>query len=215
MSTNQDNPASRVIGLFPTPLIKVEGFLSSSMLDEVRERAEESAMDANARTTQLSHTDMVDPQGDALFRRIADAAVPHVAEMGRLMFSDQLSWVVKEMWLNRLERGGSQFMHTHANSFVSAIVYVTTPHASARTVFRRSRGGEEFVFRHDGVNEMASPFSAETWVLPDARAGDMVLYPSHLLHGVPPNEGDQRVTVALNAIPERLKSFGYEIRLSR
>ncbi|MEO1576882.1 MAG: putative 2OG-Fe(II) oxygenase, partial [Pseudomonadota bacterium] len=58
-------------------------------------------------------------------------------------------------------------------------------------------------------------YNGEKWRVPPSSPGDMVLYPSYLLHGVPPNQGGERVTLALNAIPDRLKSFGYEIRFSR
>ena len=57
-------------------------------------------------------------------------------------------------------------------------------------------------------------YNAERWMVPEVDAGDLVLYPSYLLHGVPPNEGEQRLSLALNAIPDRLKSFGYEIGLT-
>jgi len=41
-----------------------------------------------------------------------------------------------------------------------------------------------------------------------------VLFPSFLMHAVPPNEGDRRITMAFNAIPTRLDSWGYAIQFS-
>jgi uncharacterized protein (TIGR02466 family) len=111
--------------------------------------------------------------------------------------------------MNVLDKGGSQFMHTHANSFVSGIIYITTPHPSAGTVFRKNTGGGEFIFKNDVP---LGHYSSDTWILSDIAAGDMVLYPSYLLHGVPPNEGERRITIAFNAIPHRLDSLGYKIR---
>ncbi len=99
-------------------------------------------------------------------------------------------------------------MHIHANSSISWIVYLTTPHESARTAFRKPSGGGEFVFKNDRPSGHPN---SETWVLPDAAAGTLVLYPGFLEHRVPPNEGQQRVTMALNAIPDRLDSLGYYI----
>jgi hypothetical protein len=100
-------------------------------------------------------------------------------------------------------------MHTHANSFVSGIVYLTTPHASAHTMFRKPGGGGEFIFKNDVPLDH---YSSDTWLFRDAAAGDLLLYPSYLSHGVPPNEGGRRVTLAFNAIPDRLDSLGYRIR---
>jgi hypothetical protein len=52
-------------------------------------------------------------------------------------------------------------------------------------------------------------------VLPKAEPGDVVLYPSYLLHEVPPNQGERRMTLALNAIPDRLDSWGYRISFGK
>jgi hypothetical protein len=35
-----------------------------------------------------------------------------------------------------------------------------------------------------------------------------------VLHAVPPNQGKRRITLSFNAIPGRLDSWGYAIKLS-
>jgi uncharacterized protein (TIGR02466 family) len=202
---------SKVIGLFPTPFMKVDGFLTTELQNAFRERAAGLPREANSATDLLSHSRSIDPAQDPVCAALVTAVTPHLTRFGSLLFAEELAWSVKEIWLNVLERGGSQFMHSHANSFVSGVVYVNAPHASARTMFRRNAGGNEFVFRNDLP---AGHFSSDTWVVPEIAAGDLVLYPSYLLHGVPPNEGDQRITVAFNAIPDRLESLGYRIRFA-
>jgi hypothetical protein len=42
----------------------------------------------------------------------------------------------------------------------------------------------------------------------------MVLFPSYLMHAVPPNQGDRRITLSFNAIPHQLNSWGYVTRFS-
>jgi uncharacterized protein (TIGR02466 family) len=153
----------------------------------------------------------MDPGADPACAELIGLVAPHLVKFGTLLFAAELQWSVKELWLNVLEHGGSQFMHTHANSFVSGIVYVTRPHESAGTVFRKSTGGGEFIFKNDVP---LGHYSSDSWMVPEATSGDLVLYPSHLLHGVPPNEGAQRITVAFNAIPDRLDSLGYRIRFA-
>ena len=44
--------------------------------------------------------------------------------------------------------------------------------------------------------------------------GDLVLYPSYLMHAVLTNPGGRRITMALNAIPTTLDSWGYKISFS-
>ena len=53
------------------------------------------------------------------------------------------------------------------------------------------------------------------YLLPlEVEAGDLILFPSYMLHAVPRNEGGQRISVALNAIPDHLDSWGYTIQFS-
>jgi uncharacterized protein (TIGR02466 family) len=105
-------------------------------------------------------------------------------------------------------------MHNHANSFISGVVYLTPTHASAQTVFMKSPGGTDFMFRNDHAGTKPTPYSADKWISPAPQPGDMVLFPSYLMHAVPPNQGGQRISLSFNAIPTRLDSWGYTVRFS-
>ena len=52
------------------------------------------------------------------------------------------------------------------------------------------------------------------WIGPPPGPGDLLLFPSYLLHEVPPNHGGLRVTLAFNAIPHRLDAWGYAVSFS-
>lgn len=200
---------SKVIGIFPTPVMKIDRLLPAGLVGELVDRALLHARDQNSGTDLLSHTQMIDPGSSEDYKRLSELVAQHLVNFGELLFAEKLNWLVKEAWMNVLETGGSQFMHTHANSFVSGIVYLTAPHASANTVFRKTTGGGEFIFKNDVPLDH---YSSDTWILSDVAPGDLLLYPSHLSHGVPPNEGERRITLAFNAIPDRLDSLGYRIR---
>lgn len=204
----------KVIGLFPTPFMMTKGALNGTLVESLRQRALAGHKEDNAGTNLLSHTEMVDPRSEELFVDVAQAVMPEIGKFGELLFGDRLDWTVKEMWMNVLDPGGSQFMHSHANSFVSGIVYLSDQHPSTRTVFMRNAGGNDFVFKHDASDEAVNEFNADRWIVPEVGPGDLVLYPSYLLHGVPPNQGARRFSLAMNAIPNRLKSFDYEIGFS-
>jgi uncharacterized protein (TIGR02466 family) len=105
-------------------------------------------------------------------------------------------------------------MHNHANSFISGVVYLTATHPDSRTVFMKSPGGLDFAFRNDHAGVKNGPFNADKWISPQPLAGDMVLFPSYLMHAVPPNVGERRITMAFNAIPTGLESWGYRIGFS-
>jgi uncharacterized protein (TIGR02466 family) len=200
---------TKVIGLFPTPLMKIDGFLEGDLLDAFASRAHALTRNSNSATDLLTHTEMIKPDADAACARLASLVQEPMQHFGELLFAEKLNWQVKEMWLNVIEKGGSQFLHTHANSFISGVVYVTKPSSANGTLFRKVSGGGEFIFRNDVP---MGHYSSDTWMLPNVEAGDLVLFPSYLLHGVPPNEGDVRITMAFNAVPDHLDSLGYKIR---
>lgn len=204
----------KTIDLFPIPFTICRGLLDVETVGRLRNRALESHKEDNARSGLLSHTEMIDPQEEALFVDVVKSIIPEISLYGDHLLGGDFNWTVKEMWMNVLDPGGSQFMHTHANSFVSGIIYLCDPHPSTRTIFSRGAGGNDFMFRHDVAEDRANKYNAERWMVPDVGSGDLVLYPSYLLHGVPPNQGSRRFSLALNAIPDRLKSFGYEIGLT-
>ncbi len=203
-----------VIGLFPTPVLRVPGALPPSLVAALAAHFGGLAVRDNNASAKLSHTEMLRPADSPLFVQAAALLTPKLAEFGLLLFGERLGWSLKEMWVNVLDTGGRQVMHNHANSFASGIVYLTATHASAQTVFMKSPGGTDFAFRNDHANTTPGPYSADKWVSPAPQPGDMLLFPSYLMHAVPPNEGGRRISLAFNAIPTRLDSWGYVVRFS-
>ena len=169
---------------------------------------------ANVKSDLLSHTEVVSPKSNETFTAISRSVLPKVVEYGALLFGETLRWGITGMWVNALEKGGHQALHTHANSFVSGVVFLTAMHSSARTMFHRPMGNPEFNFANNHGKVEWRSYNSPQWVMPDAGAGDLILFPSYMLHAVPRNEGAQRISVAFNAIPEHLDSSGYRIRFS-
>ena len=201
----------QVEGLFPTPLLRTRGLFETELVWSLIAHIRDAQTSKNSRSELLSHTEIVRPEDNPLYRRVTEIVVPKLADFGMLLFGGRLGWTVKEMWTNVLAPGGSQSMHAHANSFASGILYLTPSHHSAHTVFVRNPAASEFIFRHDAGDAQIGPFNAGKWVTPDIEPGDMVLFPSYLLHEVPPNRGGERITIAFNAMPGRLDSHGYTI----
>ena len=205
---------SRVVGLFPTPVLHAERLLDPDLVAALVERFAEAARQANRQSAQLSHTAIVSPDQDLQLSQVSALVGTRLAEFGELLFGERQTWRVKEMWFNVLETGGHQALHNHANSFVSGVLYLTPGHADWNTTFVRPLRQEAFVSRNTHAGSHTGPFNADKWVMPATGAGDLVLFPSGLLHEVPPNRGARRITLAFNAIPERLDAWGYRIGFS-
>lgn len=200
-----------VIGLFPAPFMRVPGVLDASLVAGLVEHFSARADRSNSSSGSLSHTAMLRPGDSPLLVEAASRISPKLGEFGTLLFGERLGWSLKEMWVNLLDTGGRQAMHNHANSFISGVVYLTPTHPDSRTVFMKSPGGHDFAFRNDHANVQPNAYSADKWISPQPEPGDMVLFPSYLMHAVPPNQGPLRITMAFNAIPTHLDSWGYRV----
>ncbi len=203
-----------VIGLFPTPLMRVPALLPRPLVDALVAHFGALARRHNNASDRLSHTEMLRPGDSPLLVEVAALLTSKLSEFGALLFGERMGWSLKEMWVNVLETGGHQAMHNHANSFVSGVAYLTPTDASSRTVFMKSPGGTDFAFRNDHPGMVAGRFNAEKWIGPAPEPGDVLLFPSYLMHAVPPNAGGRRISLAFNAIPARIESWGYSIRFS-
>lgn len=202
----------QVFGLFPTPVMRAPNALGRALVDSLVEQFDALAVDANRASEHLSHTAMLQPTDSPLLVEVADAIAPKIVDMGALMFGERLEWFIKEMWVNVLDAGGMQAMHNHANSFISGVIYLTASHAGSQTVFLRSAGATDFVFKNEHANIASTAFNADRWVSPAPSPGDLLLFPSYLLHAVPPNQGQRRITMSFNAMPRTLDAWGYGVR---
>lgn len=200
-----------IIGLFPVPLQRSPAALPPALVNALVDHFSTQALQANNSSDALSHTRMLQPGDSPLLVQAAALLTPRIAEFGRHLFGEALGWAIKEMWVNVLDTGGRQAMHNHANSFASGVVYLTETHESARTVFMKSPGGHDFALKNDHAGVATGPYNAEKWISPSPNPGDLILFPSYLMHAVPPNAGGRRITLAFNAIPTRLESWGYTL----
>jgi uncharacterized protein (TIGR02466 family) len=191
--------------------MRVREAIPNKIVDNLIRVLDRDVTERNSRSEQLSHTTVCAPGENEEFSIVDELVKPRLVDFGSLIFGEDLDWTIKEMWLNRLEQGGFQSVHSHANSFISGVVYLTKSHPSARTVFYKHMGGREFAFTNEHRNAKMGPFNAPKWAVPETDPGDLVLFPSYLLHEVPRNEGQTRMTLALNAVPSRLKSWDYEL----
>jgi len=205
---------AEVVGLFPIPIMRVERLLGGDLVGRMAKDIMTSSRVANAKSDRLSHSEIMSPRSKEAFVEASALVEPKLVEFGALLFGENLSWSIKEIWVNLLETSGSQSIHNHANSFVSGVLYLTPSHPSANIVFHKSLGGADFAFRNQNKNTRFGPYNGSKWAMPMIGAGDLVLFPSYLLHEVPTNLGNRRISVAFNAIPSKLDSFGYAINLS-
>ncbi|HEV7607086.1 MAG TPA: putative 2OG-Fe(II) oxygenase [Steroidobacteraceae bacterium] len=203
-----------VIGLFPTPFMRAKNVLGAELVAGLIAHFSKSVDQANSSSPNLVHTALLKPGDSPLLVEAAALLSPLLPEFGALLFGEKLGWSLKEMWVNVLDTGGRQAMHNHANSFISGVVYLTRTHADSRTVFMKSPGGTDFTFKNDHAGVTTGSYNVDKWISPAPEPGDVVLFPSYLMHAVPGNPGERRISMAFNAIPTHLDSWGYRVSFS-
>lgn len=201
-----------LVGIFPTPVMLCRQALPPEMVEALKAVFEESATGDNVRTALLKHTPMASPRSSDAYLAVYKQVAPKLVAFGEALLGEQMNWAVKEIWINRMETGGAQKMHNHANSFVSGVIYLTPIHASAATVFHRFVGSTGFMLENQNERCKMTSFNSPVYRTPEVEPGDMMLFPSYVMHEVPPNQGEPRMTAAFNAIPERLDSWGYRLQ---
>lgn len=203
---------NEIVGIFPTPIMIARGVIPARLVEAMIAQYQETQVAPNVRTDLLSHTPVANPRGHANYTAALDHILPQIREYGKSLMGESLAWAVKEIWINRMEPGGAQKIHNHANSFVSGVIYLTSTGDRASTVFHRSQAADTFKLNNENRNCEIGPFNAPIYQMPPMEPGDMVLFPSYVLHEVPPNQGEPRMTAAFNALPERLDSWGYVLK---
>jgi uncharacterized protein (TIGR02466 family) len=201
-----------VFGLFPIPFMRAPAVLGPQLVADLVAHFTARATKENNSSANLAHSEMLRPNDSPLFSAAAELIGPKLVDYGEHLFGERIRWLLKEMWVNVLDTGGHQAMHNHANSFVSGVVFLTPTHPGSQTVFMKSPGGTDFLFKNDHKGMNPGPYSADKWISPAPQPGDLILFPSYLLHAVPPNRGERRITLSFNSIPAQLDSWGYVVR---
>lgn len=202
----------QIVGVFPIPIMISRQAVPADLVAALKAQHDTEKTGANVRTTLLTHTPMTNPRAHENFMAVVKRVSPKLREYGAALMGEPLAWGIKEIWINRMEPGGAQKMHNHANSFISGVIYLTEAHDSAATVFHRAFGVNGFQMVNENERCKIGPFNAPIFRMPAVAPGDMVLFPSYIMHEVPPNQGGVRYTAAFNALPERIDSWGYTIQ---
>ena len=185
---NADGP---VVLAFPTPIYRhlwpASGDLNTALKTMIlaRRAASPSTARSNVGGWQSSHDLMSwgDPQLAAM-----------EAEIGTRAFTCKLAITA---WANVNGSGDYNRHHTHANNHWSGVYYVDLGHPDPGVI---PNGAIEFLDPRPavGVYDLPGVQNVSTWTIQPA-AGEMLLFPSWLRHGVLPFRGSgERVSIAFN-----------------
>ncbi len=111
----------------------------------------------------------------------------------------KITMPITTSWLNLYQQGDSTHQHSHSNSIISGVYYLEDCDHTAPIQFHRAPGYVNLwpntinlpIKQHNALN-----IDVIT-VIP--KKGELIMWPSHLAHSVPPNQSDTpRHTIAFN-----------------
>ena len=192
------------LSIFPTPIKLVKNFLTEEERENIIDIKEEEY--DNPTMADLAHTyDIKD-----ILTPIKERAEIVCKTLGKDLFGQELEWRITNMWRNNLSWGGKQLQHCHCNAFISGVIYVNLPPGAAKTKFHRPLQNNSFIFKNDTTD--FNEYNTEWVTVEDTEELDMILFPSYIKHSVDEHKVEEnRVSLAFNAIPDRLSFSGYEI----
>jgi uncharacterized protein (TIGR02466 family) len=165
---------------------------ADSMLDHASEAIEKLDWTGNVlneRSTQMLNAL---PEFEHLHLWFADCLEKVRADL-KLPFE---RLVISQSWATKTQSGEAHHRHTHPNSYVSGVFYLTSAVDGKTEFFRKDYWYDFFLCPLSNLTQRVS--CAESAV-----AGRLLIFPSNLEHKVAVYRGDfPRFTIAFNVFPE-------------
>jgi uncharacterized protein (TIGR02466 family) len=113
-------------------------------------------------------------------------------------YREDLCFILMEnFWININERGHTNSVHTHDNSFVSGAYYIKASEGQGNITFYKSYS-QDFIIASQAVVDRYTPISASAITF-KPKTGKLIMFPGWLPHGVERNESDEnRISISFN-----------------
>ena len=107
--------------------------------------------------------------------------------------SDDITPYITQSWISYTELNEQHHRHAHSNSYISGVFYI-----DARREVDKIKFFKDKYTRLELSTKKHNPFNSTNWWFP-VETGDVILFPSYLVHGVDPNQGiNARTSLAFN-----------------
>lgn len=134
-----------------------------------------------------------------------------IANEQLLKFKDEVCCFKQELyitdsWIAKTLPGGMHSEHEHPNSLFSAVMYLQTPRNNPLNFYRTSDLNRDFRFVFDYTKP--NKYNRSVYSV-DVKEGDVVIFPSWLMHYVDTNTSNtERIVLAFNTFARGDFTFG-------
>ncbi len=198
------NNQAEIIELFPTPVMlrNYEGDLTKTVkfLDSCKMVGDfPQAYGTNSQDVHI----LDNKQCHSLKHFILESVTTFAS---KILNYDYTEYAISISWISYKQPGQFHTTHTHPNSLISGVFYYGEYEENTPAIsFHKSIGGinASYLLAKPNLDpEADQTYSAEQFNVP-IKTNTLLLFPSHLLHSVPPNETDKvRKSLAFNVLPK-------------
>lgn len=177
-----------IFHLFPTPI--GSDTFDGTISDEVVTKLKGLSRKDNFDNQSSFNTQVLEEEGLEEVKEFINNAVSQYFDQTYLPVEGVTPYVTHS-WVTYTKSMQGHHMHCHPNALISGVFYIK---ANDSLVFEKSDGYQFFEIPARSFNE----FNATSVDIPTAD-NKVLLFPSKLLHAVPPTEFDyERMTIAFN-----------------
>jgi len=197
----------QVAGIFPTPIYiaQREIGLDNSGLTETEDKEIEEIIENGMMATNDTHPELRSMSEDKYIfndklQDIKEFCEDHIDNYVKEVHNPRkdLEFYITQSWLNYTKLGGSHGMHTHQNSWISGVFYLSAPEGNGICFYDPNMRIKR-ILKIDSSLENPSQWQGEKITVP-LKTNQLVLFPSWLGHAVDPNpeQNMTRLSLAFN-----------------
>lgn len=135
------------------------------------------------------------PEVAMLEKKIMDQAANCYRDYGYK--EDSCIIAMENMWININEKGCTNSVHIHDNSFISGAYYVRAKKGHGNLTFYKSYY-QDYIVASQATVDRYTPISASAITF-EPSSGKLIMFPGFLPHGVERNELDEeRISISFN-----------------
>jgi len=197
----------QIAGIFPTPIYiaQREIGLDNSGLTETEDKEIEEIIENGMMATNDTHPELRSMSEDKYIfndklQDIKEFCEDHIDNYVKEVHNPRkdLEFYITQSWLNYTKLGGSHGMHTHQNSWISGVFYLSAPEGNGICFYDPNMRIKR-ILKIDSSLENPSQWQGEKITVP-LETNQLVLFPSWLGHAVDPNpeQTTTRLSLAFN-----------------
>jgi uncharacterized protein (TIGR02466 family) len=178
-----------IIELFPQPVYQSQVKFTSEEVDFIHSVRNSTYPNVYGNVTSNDNFILNREELSSLKKQIKN----HLDEyLMKVIGASGVTLEVTQSWLNFNDKNTSHHTHCHNNSIVSGVIYVSEEPSELIFFKENSYGITPKITRATKFNQDAVPMNVKQNMI--------VLFPSHMLHGVNVNKKDQaRISLAFNS----------------